>query len=120
MNLPATASRSLRALRAFVAERPESTACGLCGAIIPAHPHHEHLWLRKAGRIACACNACALLFASDVAAPYRRLPTEVEQLPPGALEEADWQLLGVPIRLAFFVRRAEPVLECLYPSPAGP
>lgn len=120
MSVSAPVAASIRALRAFVVPRPKASACTLCGASIPEHPRHAHLWAKLGGRIVCACGACALLLGHEEGAPYRRLPTSVRALSGLVLGEGDWQALGVPIRLAFFVRRPETVVECVYPSPAGP
>jgi hypothetical protein len=111
---------AIRALRAFVAAPPAPARCGLCGTAIPAHPTHAHLFDTRRRRVECACGACTLLFGADDRAAYRRLPTRVELLPPSRLTDGDWQALGVPIRLAFFVARAPNAVECVYPSPAGP
>jgi hypothetical protein len=111
---------AIRALRTFVAERPREASCALCGARIAAHPAHPHLLSAHGGRVVCACGACSLLFGSEPGAAYRRLPRTVELYGEPVLSDADWRLLGVPIRLACFVRRATEEIECIYPSPAGP
>jgi len=111
---------SVRALRAFTAKRPRQAACALCGARIAEHPAHPHLLAASAGRVVCACGPCALLFAGDSGGAYRRLPEAVVAYGEPRLSDADWQVLGVPIRLCCFVRRTANEIECIYPSPAGP
>jgi hypothetical protein len=111
---------SVRALRAFTAERPRQAACALCGARIAEHPAHPHLLAASGGRVVCACGACALLFAGELGAAYRRLPEAIEAYGEPRLGDADWQVLAVPIRLCCFVRRTASEIECIYPSPAGP
>ncbi len=118
-SVPAVAA-SIRVLRAFVAERPRPAVCALCGANIAPHPAHPHLLSAHGGRVVCACGACSLLFGGEPNAAYRRLPRTVELYGEPTLRDADWQLLGVPIRLACFVRRTAQEVECIYPSPAGP
>jgi hypothetical protein len=98
-------------------------ACGLCGAVIPADPHHEHLLEVETGRLLCGCLACALLFDSAGETRFWRLPRGVRRVPELRFEPADWEALGIPIRLAFFVRGAPNetgAAKAVFPSPAGP
>jgi hypothetical protein len=73
-------------------------------------------------RVLCACDACATLFGEDALGRYRAVPRDVRALPEVNLTEGDWQALGVPIRLAFFVRDDEQSAggRAVYPSAAGP
>ena len=70
----------------------------------------------------CACDACALLFGEDTTGRYRAVPRDVEVLPEVRLSDAGWRALGVPIRLAFFVRDDDRATggRAVYPSAAGP
>jgi hypothetical protein len=101
--------------------RPRATAperCELCGAAIPAD--HSHLLELDPRRLACACDACAVLFSGQDHQRYRRVPRRVTSVPGIEPSEALWSSLNIPINLAFFYRdtRAGRVVA-IYPSPAG-
>jgi hypothetical protein len=109
----------LASLRRFM--RPgsaEAEQCELCGAALgPSHPHLVELARR---RLTCACDACAVLFSSQAAGTYRRVPQEVELLPDFSLTDVQWQGLGPPINLAFFMQSSQAgCVQAFYPSPAG-
>jgi hypothetical protein len=91
-------------------------ACELCG--FPVADGHAHLLGLQTRQLACACQACAVLFDSD-GARYRRVRPRAQRL---ALEisEPRWSALGVPVALAFF-RRGYPdgTVIAAYPGPAG-
>jgi hypothetical protein len=111
-------SHSLAALRGFVRQRAAGVQCELCAA--PLEAEHEHLLEPAAGRLACACTPCAILFSGQPSARYRRVPRRIEFLSDFRLSDAQWEALHLPINLAFFFysTRAEKVLA-IYPSPAG-
>lgn len=107
-------------LRKFVRKPGEEQAeiCELCAASLPAE--HQHLLELEKHQIACACDACAILFVDDARQSYRRIPRDVFQLHNFNMDDQQWESLLIPINLAFFVRssRAGRVLA-QYPSPAG-
>jgi hypothetical protein len=71
-------------------------------------------------RLACACEACALLFTDRPGGRYRRVPRGVRLLADFHLTDAAWDRLGLPIDLAFFLHNtATGGVIALYPSPAG-
>jgi hypothetical protein len=111
-------SGSFAALRGFVRKRPAAERCELCAT--PLGPEHEHLVELAAGRLACACTPCAILFSGQPSARYRRVPRRVEFLSDFRLGEEQWEELHLPINLAFFFNntRAGRVVA-IYPSPAG-
>ncbi len=92
--------------------RAEVERCDGCGSDLPAE--HEHLVEADGRALRCACAACAV----TPAAPWKRVRPRVTRLPALRLTDVMWSGLGVPIGLAFFVRRAGGVLA-FYPSPAG-
>jgi hypothetical protein len=109
----------LASLRQFV--RPRAVPrehCELCNAGLA--DEHEHLVEPAGGRMVCACDACAILFTSQGAAKFRRVPRRTQLLPDFRLTEAAWAELNLPINLAFFVHRT-PMgrVVALYPSPGG-
>jgi hypothetical protein len=102
-------------------ERARSAAqrCEMC--LEPIASEHRHLLDTDAAdtgaaALLCACQACSILFNRAAASrghyrlvPQRRLP----------LRGVDPAPLGVPVGLAFFVVRADGVVQAHYPSPAG-
>ena len=110
------------ALRPLVrlAARPERTVsaerCELC--MTPIGDAHRHLVELGTRNVACACQACAILFVQAAAgARYRTVPDRVRKdrryaLPPDRL--------GIPVGLAFCVR--DSIRDCVvacYPGPTG-
>lgn len=92
--------------------------CELCSVDLgPPHPHLLELSRR---RLVCACEGCALLFSSQSAARYKRVPRRVLLLQNFRMTDAQWDGLMVPINMAFFFRSSlEERIVALYPSPAG-
>lgn len=117
---PARGPTALASLRRYV--RPRAAAvrerCALCDTELA--PEHQHLLEPSTRRLACACQACALLFSGQAAGRYRRVPRRVCYLADFRLSDADWDSLGIPIDLAFLLRStsAEGVIA-VYPGPAG-
>jgi hypothetical protein len=98
--------------------------CELCAAPIEAdHPHVADLERRA---LACACRACALLFAGARSARggvarWRTVPDRHLHEPGFTLDAARLRALGVPIHTAFvFESTAAGGWLAVYPSPAGP
>jgi hypothetical protein len=111
---------ALASLRRYVRPRaaPVRERCELCNAELA--PEHSHLIEPASRRLACACEACALLFSGQVGGRYRRVPRRVRFFADFRLSDAAWDGLAIPIDLAFFVH-STPVdgIIALYPSPAG-
>jgi hypothetical protein len=110
---------ALASLRQFIRPRRKvHHPCELCG--VELGPEHEHLLSLEDRHLACACQACAILF-SDGNARFRRVPRRADSLPDFRLTDAQWDALLIPIELAFFFENstaARPM--AMYPSPAGP
>ena len=106
------------ALLRRLAQRPApQERCGLCAT--PLSPVHRHLVQPETRRIECACDACALLFENQ-SGRYRLVPRDPRALNGFALDDLQWQRLGVPIGLAFFFHSsAAGKMMAFYPSPAG-
>lgn len=108
-------------LRRLVPKADEAEHCGMCGQ--PLAPQHDHLIDPRTRRIACSCQACAILF-DHPAAQYRRVPRDIRFLPDYEISETDWDAMRIPIGIAFFVRQSVEQsatrLVAYYPSPAGP
>lgn len=105
-------------LRGLMRERPAAERCELCSRELPAT--HQHLVEPASRKIACACDPCAILFASE-ATKYRRVPRRVRRLAAFRMTEGQWDALAIPISLAFFFHSTHSGrVVALYPSPAGP
>ncbi len=116
---PGAAGRSaLASLRRFVRPRPAPDRCELCALALP--PEHDHLVEVAGRRLVCACGACAILFGGSATLKYRRVPRGGAFLPDFRMTDVQWQGLGVPINLAFFLH-VTPVgrVVAFYPSPGG-
>jgi hypothetical protein len=111
-------------LRRFVAPAPVVGAaaaarerCELCGELLPER--HRHLVDTDRRSIACACVACALLFTRQ-GGRYAAVPDRVRHDPDAPLTRAEWDGLGIPVGIAFFmVNSALGRIVASYPSPAG-
>jgi hypothetical protein len=110
---------ALASLRRFVRPRAVSERCELCSAELAAD--HPHLVEVSSRRVACACEACAILFESQRAVKYRRVPRRARLLEGFRLTDEAWEGLQLPIDLAFFLH-STPAGRVVahYPSPAGP
>ncbi|MEU8964686.1 DUF5947 family protein [Streptomyces sp. NPDC048491] len=100
---------------------PREERCELCAAVLDDGAH-RHLVDVERRVLACACTPCALLFAKSGAAGgrFRAVPDRYLTDPGLRLDDTTWELLQIPVGVAFFFRNA--ALDryvALYPSPAG-
>ena len=119
MTVPAASlNQSFAMLRRF-AERPRpKERCEFCGKALEAD--HHHLIETAKRRIACACDACAIVLSAQVGTSYRRIPKRVVYLPDFQLSDAQWDSLLIPINIAFFYDSTlHGRTTAIYPSPAG-
>ncbi|GAB3874429.1 DUF5947 family protein [Kibdelosporangium lantanae] len=103
-------------LRRFVdAPSPPPTVerCEMCGTELASE--HGHVADVEHRSIMCACRPCYLLFTRDDEGKYRAVPDRYVAVP---LAENEWQSLGIPVNIVFFLRGTEG-LNAFYPSPAG-
>jgi hypothetical protein len=113
-----TGLTALASLRRFLRPRPVRERCELCSADLA--DDHAHLVEPAGRRLACACDACAILFRGQGAGKYRRVPRDSRFLADFRLTDAQWEGLGLPINLAFFLHStAAGRVVAFYPSPAG-
>ena len=109
---------ALASIRRFMRPRTALEHCALCDVALA--DEHAHLVEPSTRRLACACDACALLFDGPNGGRYRRVPRRVRSLPNLHLTDEAWEALQLPINLAFFLRSTPAGrVVALYPSPAG-
>jgi len=111
-------ARPLAALLRFALSPREMERCELCG--VELSEDHAHLLGRDSQKVACSCDACAILFCGQDGAKFRRVPRRILKLEGMDFNEAVWDALRLPINLAYFVRRSDDTTSVFYPSPAGP
>jgi uncharacterized protein DUF5947 len=105
-------------LRRFARNRRDVDTCELCSTEIGAS--HQHLIEPARRKLACACDACAIVFSQQGAATFKRVPRRIRSLPDFQLTDGQWDALAIPIGLAFFFH-SSPLDKVIafYPSPAG-
>jgi len=116
---PPQPENAFAALRRFTRKRPTNAEqCELCSAELG--PVHPHLLETEHRQVLCSCEPCAILFSSNEAAHYRRIPRETRRLNDFSISDGQWESLMIPINLAFFYReQASGKTVAMYPSPAG-
>jgi hypothetical protein len=102
------------ALRKFVRPREAEERCDTCGA--PLAAEHVHHFDPPSRRIRCACDSCAVLYATV----YKTIPRRVQVLSEFRISDPQWDDLMIPISLAFFSYSSlGGRVVALYPGPAG-
>jgi Family of unknown function (DUF5947) len=99
------------------AQRPNVEKCELCSAELAAQ--HQHLLDTKTRGILCSCDACAILFPLQQGQSYRRIPRSARFLSGFAMSDAQWQMLNIPIDLAFFLPHGSSAATCSVLSQRG-
>ena len=107
----------LSALKRFTRVRAQTERCELCSAALD--PVHQHLLDRQSRQIACACDACSILFSDQQGGKYLRVPRQVRRLDDFGFTDLQWEEMMLPINLAFFYRDGDGRMTAMYPSPAG-
>ncbi|MEW2414882.1 DUF5947 family protein [Streptomyces sp. NPDC046866] len=109
-------------MRRFTGPRPpRPEVCELCGTAVP-QDGHRHLVETERRSLVCACPPCSLLFdrPGSGGGRYRTVPDRYLTDPGHRLDDGAWDLLRIPVGVAFFFRNAAlDRLVALYPSPAG-
>lgn len=88
----------------------------------PLASEHDHLVDLNRDAPLCVCRACALLFdrRESGGGHYRRVPDRRWSLPELRLDDVQWAGFGIPVDIAFFVKRSAPRRAVgFYPSPLG-
>jgi Family of unknown function (DUF5947) len=94
--------------------------CEFCAAVIPSG--HGHVADLEQSSLMCACRACYLLFTHSQTGRgrYRSVPDRYAVDPDRPMTAAEWDMLDIPVGLAFFLRSsAADEVVGFYPSPAG-
>lgn len=94
--------------------------CEMCAARIPSE--HGHVADLEHSSLMCACRACFLLFTYSQAGRgrYRAVPDRYLTDPEHPVTAAEWELLEIPVGLAFFLLSSpQGKVAGFYPSPAG-
>src|SRR5262249_12126218 len=90
-------------LERYVRREPVLERCELCGGALPER--HRHVIELADRALRCACGACAVLFRDPGAGGgrYRTVPDRVVRIESGL----DLSALGVPVELAWLIRRGD-------------
>ena len=92
--------------------------CDLCDVAL--EEPHSHLVDMTSRSLRCVCRPCFLLFLPEGAAQGRYRPVPERYLALAQPDRPRWDLLDIPIGLAFFFHNsALGRIAALYPSPAG-
>jgi hypothetical protein len=113
-----TERAALRALRRFTRDAGDTSLgrCELCMRTLAAE--HAHRLLADKRVLECLCDRCA--FETPHEAPWKVVAHKVERLPGFQMTATEWEALGLPVRLAFFVRRSDGAgVQAFFPSAAG-
>lgn len=117
-------SQPFAKLKRFLDPRPAPAAgerCEFCGTEIRGDDH-SHVVNAETRSLMCVCRACYLLFTHEGAAggKYKAVPQRYLYLPALSLTEAQWDMLQIPVGIAFFFFNTSlGRMLAFYPSPAG-
>ncbi|BBY43083.1 DUF5947 family protein [Mycolicibacterium celeriflavum] len=107
----------IRATRS--APQPAGERCEMCSERIA--DEHQHVVNVEGRALMCVCRGCYLLFTdTNAELRFRAVPNRYLSFPEFALGRREWQLLQIPVGLAFFFRNS--VMDrtvAFYPGPAG-
>lgn len=101
------------------APRPAGERCEMCAE--PIADEHQHVVNVEGRQLMCVCRGCYLLFTdTNAELRYRAVPDRYLSFPDFALGRREWELLQIPVGLAFFFRNsALDRTVAFYPGPAG-
>ncbi|MDB6030433.1 MAG: hypothetical protein JWM16_771 [Verrucomicrobiales bacterium] len=108
----------LLALQRLARARKAREICELCSVELSST--HRHLFEVAKRQILCACPSCALTFENVAGGRLKLIPRDVRDLPGFQIPDAQWDVLALPIGLAFFFYSTpNGRFTAMYPSPAG-
>ncbi|MCU1457037.1 MAG: hypothetical protein JWL73_1129 [Actinomycetia bacterium] len=99
---------------------PRHDGCELCGEGLDEE--HRHGVDTEQRRLVCLCRPCSIVLGADGAGQgrFRALPERVLADPDFAVDDVEWEALGIPVSTAFFFHdSAAGGMVAFYPSPAG-
>jgi hypothetical protein len=98
---------------------PAGERCEMCSEQITEE--HQHVVNVDHRQLMCVCRGCYLLFTdTNAELRFRAVPDRYLSFPDFALGRREWQLLQIPVGLAFFFRNsAMGRTVAFYPGPAG-
>lgn len=101
------------------APQPAGERCEMCAETIG--DEHSHVVNIEGRQLMCVCRGCYLLFTETSATlRYRAVPDRYLSFPEFGLGRREWELLQIPVGLAFFFRNsALDRTVAFYPGPAG-
>ncbi|MGU3500399.1 DUF5947 family protein [Mycobacterium sp. C31M] len=101
------------------APAPAGERCEMCSESIA--DEHQHVVDLDGRQLMCVCRGCFLLFTDTAAVlRYRAVPDRYLAFPDFALGSRVWDLLQIPVGLAFFFRNSTlGRTVAFYPGPAG-
>ncbi|ULE32956.1 DUF5947 family protein [Mycobacterium sp. IDR2000157661] len=101
------------------APQPVGERCEMCSEQIA--DEHQHVVNVEGRQLMCVCRGCYLLFTdTNAELRFRAVPDRYLSFPNFALGRREWQLLQIPVGLAFFLRNsAMDRTVAFYPGPAG-
>jgi hypothetical protein len=107
----------IRASRA--APQPAGERCEMCSE--PIADEHQHVVNVEGRQLMCVCRGCYLLFTDTEAdLRFRAIPDRYLAFPNFALDRRQWEVLQIPVGLAFFFHNsALGRTVAFYPGPAG-
>ena len=116
-SVPAGSESVFSTLRWYARPAVEIELCEFCGASLLFA--HRHLLETATRKMICACDPCALRF-ENVLGLWKLIPRDSRSLTEFKMSDEVWDVLSLPIRLAFFYRSTSlNRVIALYPSPAG-
>jgi hypothetical protein len=99
---------------------PAGERCELCNEQIPEE--HAHVVALETRALLCTCRPCYLLFTQQGAGggKYVSVPDRYLYDPGFVVNDAQWEQLQIPVKMAFFFVNSElGRTVAFYPSPAG-
>jgi len=96
---------SLRRIATAKPPPPPGERCEMCSEQI--FNEHSHVVNIEGRQLMCVCRGCYLLFTdTNASLRFRAVPDRYLSFPEFALGRREWQLLQIPVGLAFFFRNS--------------
>ena len=101
------------------APQPAGERCEMCSEAIA--DEHQHVVNLEGRQLMCVCRGCYLLFTdTEAELRFRAIPDRYLAFPDFALDRRAWEVLQIPVGLAFFFHNSTlSRTVAFYPGPAG-